>query len=303
MKEFKFNEQNALENMFKSKFVDENNVTNTMYALAKYNCHVLYLDDEENYNQILKYITTNCPNIYEEGIYKDINGCIKSAKKHALASINEVCITESELTVIKQLDDIKQEKIAFVVLAISKYFNALSDTAYDSAFLTNGELCKIARVTIPVVDRDTFMQFAYDRGILQRHTIVGKPIKKVAFVSHDDNDKVVLHLNEGDFIDLAYTYLAYKTPQYFRRCIVCKAWIKKDSKGRQVCSRCSEEEVVQKDKLKAKNCIVCGKVFCVDTRNNSKIRCDDCQKIVDHQNKSIRNKRYYESHKDSDGVS
>lgn len=298
MKEFKFNEQNALENMFESKFVDENNITNTIYALAKYNYYILHLDDKENYDQVLKYITDNCSNVYEEGIYKDINGCIKSAKKHTLVSIDEVCITEGELAVIEQLNDIKQEKIAFVVLAISKYFNALSETAYDSAFLTNGELCKIARVTIPVADRDTFMQFAYDRGILLKHTVVNKPFKKVAFVSHSEDDKVVLHLKECDFIDLAYTYLAYKTPQYFRRCILCKAWMKKDSKGRQVCSRCSDKKVVQQDRLKAKNCIVCGKVFCVDARNNSKIRCDDCQKIVDDQNKSLRNKRYYESHKD-----
>ena len=50
MKKFKFNEQSAIEKMIKSNFVDENNVTNTIYSLAKYNYHALQLNDKENYN-------------------------------------------------------------------------------------------------------------------------------------------------------------------------------------------------------------------------------------------------------------
>ena len=88
MKQFKFNEQAALEKMIKSNFIDTNNITNTIYSLAKYNYHVLGLTDEENYQQILKYVQKNCEYIFEEGIYEDITNCIKSAKKHKMAGIN-----------------------------------------------------------------------------------------------------------------------------------------------------------------------------------------------------------------------
>lgn len=292
MKEFKFNEKSAIENMIKVNFVDKNNITNTIYSLAKYNYHALGLSDQANYNHILKYITDNCDNIYEENIYNDILNCIKNAKKHTFASVGDICITESELNVIKNLNNIKQEKVAFVVLAISKYFNALNDKMYDAAFMTNTDICKMARITIPVNERDVFMQFAYDKGILYRHTWADSTIKKVLFVSHDDNDKIILRLNENDFRDLAYTYLAYLTPHKYRRCIICKGWMRKDSKGRQVCKNCSDKEDIEKSRLKTGVCVDCGELFYVDARNNTKCRCDSCQDKHRRLNNLLAVKKY-----------
>ena len=295
MREFKFNEQSAIENMIKVKFVDRNNVTNTIFNLAKYNYHVLNLGDQANYNHVLKYITENCDNIYEEGIYKDIKGCVKDAKKYTFASIDEVCITESEIRVIKALNDIKQEKAAFVLLAVSKYFNSLNDTTYDSAFLTNTDICKMARITIPVDKRDEFMQFAYDKEILHRHTYSDSTIKKVTFISHDENDKVVLRLKENDFKDLAYTYLAYKTPLLFRRCVACSCWIKKDSRDRRLCKECSDKSVEEKNTIKEIQCVDCGKSVYVSVLNTKTCRCDECQSAINVILNKEKCKRYRES--------
>lgn len=293
MKEFKFNEQSAIENMIKINFVDINNITNTIYSLAKYNYHALHLGDNANYNHILKYIVSNCSNVYEENIYHDIEGCINNAKKHKFVSISEVCITESEIDVIKSLEDIRQQKAIFVILATSKYLNALSGNDYDAVFLNNADVCKMARITIPVNERDVFMQFAYDKGLLQRHTWPDSIIKKVLFISHNENDKVVLRLSENDFKDLAYTYLAYLTPNKFRRCVVCKRWMRRDSKGRQICKECADKEPIEKSTLKIGTCVDCGQSFYVDIRNNSKERCDVCQEQhrKDYMKKLMRDKR------------
>lgn len=293
MKEFKFNEQSAIENMIKINFVDINNITNTIYSLAKYNYHALHLGDNANYNHILKYIVSNCSNVYEENIYHDIEGCINNAKKHKFVSISEVCITESEIDVIKSLEDIRQQKAIFVILATSKYLNALSGNDYDAVFLNNADICKMARITIPVNERDVFMQFAYDKGILQRHTWPDSIIKKVLFISHNVNDKVVLRLSENDFKDLAYTYLAYLTPNKFRRCVVCKRWMRRDSKGGQICKECADKEPIEKSTLKIGTCVDCGQSFYVDIRNNSKERCDVCQEQhrKDYMKKLMRDKR------------
>ena len=277
MKEFKFNEQSVIENMMKINFVDVNNIINTIYSIAKYNYHALHLGDAANYNHILKYITSNCSNVYEENIYQDIEGCINNAKKHKFVSIDEVCITESEIDVIKSLEDIKQQKAIFVILATSKYLNALSGNDYDAVFLNNADICKMARITIPVNERDVFMQFAYDKGLLQRHTWPNSIIKKVLFISHNEDDKVVLRLNENDFKDLAYTYLAYLTPHKFRRCIVCKRWMRRDSKGRQVCKSCSDKETFKNDNIKVIECIDCGKPIYVSIFDSATCRCEECQ--------------------------
>lgn len=277
MREFKFNEQSAIENIMRVKFVDKNNILNTVYSLAKYNYHVLGLSDDESYDKILKYITKNCDNIFEESVYKDIKKRISTVKKHKFAIIDEVCITKSEMDVIRSLSDIKQEKVAFVILAVSKYYNLLNQRNYNNAFMTNTDICQMARITIPAKDRDTFMQFAYDKGILKRHTWSDSTVKLVTFVSHDEDDAVVLRLNEGDFKDLAYSYMSYLEPHKFRRCIVCKRWIRVNRNKGQVCKLCSNKKEVEKDNLKTVFCIDCGNPFYVDSRNNTKCRCDACQ--------------------------
>ena len=299
MKEFKFNEQSAIENMMKINFVDVNNITNTIYSIAKYNYHALHLGDEANYNHILKYITSNCSNVYEENIYQDIEGCINNVKKHKFISIDEVCITESEIDVIKSLEDIKQQKAIFVILATSKYLNALSGNDYDAVFLNNADICKMARITIPVNERDVFMQFAYDKELLQRHTWPDSIIKKVLFISHNEDDKVVLRLNENDFKDLAYTYLAYLTPYKFRRCFGCGKWMRVRKDDKRLCSDCDIVKDVNKssNSIKMIECIDCGKPVYVSIFDNETVRCEECRQ--DHLKKirSDQNKRYYNQHK------
>ena len=295
MKKFRFDEQSAIEKMIKSNFVDENNITNTIYSLAKYNHHALKLNDKENYNSVLKYILKNCDNIFEESIYADIMNCIKNAKKHKFASIDEVCITESELNRIRELNDIKQEKVIFVILAIAKYLNAIQNEEYDAAFLTNAEICKMARVTIPVSERDVFMQFAYDEELLYRHTWAGSEKKKLTFVSHNPEDKVVLRLNEADFKDLAYTYMAYLEPHKFKRCFRCKKLIRAKDKNNELCIDCKKDSITEdKNILKTQQCIDCGKDFYVDVRNMTKVRCDNCQYEVDKEKTRLRVQKFRE---------
>ena len=294
---FLFNEQYAIENMIDMKVVDNDNIFTTAKDLARYNYFINNMDDDDNYKSILKYLQKNGQNINEENVYSIIDLCVKKAKKHPFKQVSEVCITKNELQFIKNLNDIKQEKVAFVLLASAKYYDVVRGTQKNTAYMRNSDICKLARVTIPVKDRDVFMQFAYDKCVLLRHSRAASTEKTVGFISNDENDKVVLRLKENDFKDLAYTYLAYKTPHQFRRCIVCRGWMKNDSKGRQVCKECSDKEVVEKNDFKPGICIECGQSFYVDIRNNTKCRCDACQDKRDKELKAIRNEKYYMSHK------
>lgn len=295
---FQFNEQSAIENMIKSKFVDANNITNTIYVLAKYNCHIRKLKDRANYNAIIEYITDNCPNMFEENILRDVDGCIKKAKKRTFATVDEVCVTKSELEFIKALDDIKQEKAAFVMLAAAKFFNVFKSTDYDSAFMTHSDICKLARITIPQNDRDVFMQFAYDKGVLHRHTWADSTVKKVAFVSHDDDDQIVMRLKESDYKDLAYTYLAYLTPVQFRRCQSCGRWIRKNNKSSRLCINCAKNEEEEKDTVKTVFCVDCGKPIYVNLFDTATCRCEVCRCSHLKEVKSEQNRRSYEKIKD-----
>ena len=293
MMNFSFNEQYAIENMIKMNIVDNDSIFSTIKDLARYNYFVREMDDDDNYKNILKYLQKNGQNINEENVYGIIDTCVKRAKKYKFKQVDEVCITKSELQFIENLNDIKQEKIAFVLLASAKYYNALQENQNNVAYIRNSDICKLARVTIPVKDRDVFMQFAYDKGVLRRHNIAASTKKIVEFVSNDENDKVVLRLKESDFKDLAYTYLVYKTPRKFRRCVVCGGWMKRDSKNRQVCKECSEKEDVEKNTMKLVTCIDCGKAVYADIHNKRVCRCEECQeKKTKEQKRDWWNKNY-----------
>ena len=290
---FLFNERSAIENMINMKIVDNNNIFATIKDLARYNYFVNNMDKDDNYRSILKYLQKNGQNINEEDIYTIIDQCVQKAKKYPFKQVCEVYITRNEFQFIKNLNDIKQEKIAFVLLASAKYYDAVRGIKKNTAYMRNSDICKLARVTIPVKDRDIFMQFAYDKSVLLRHNRAASIEKTVGFISNDENDDVVLKLKENDFKDLAYTYLAYKTPHKFRRCVVCGGWMKRDSKNRQVCKECSEREDVEKNTMKLVTCIDCGKTVYADIHNKRVCRCEECQeKKTKEQKRDWWNKNY-----------
>lgn len=302
MKSFQFNERSAIEHVMALNYVDRENVFNTVYMLAKYNYHVLGLSDRDNYNKIIVYITKNCEFVFEESIYKEVEDIIKSAKKHSLAIIDKVPITRSEIQKVIGLNDIKQEKAAFVLLAVTKYYSALKQKEYNAAYLSVADICKMARLTIPAGGRDSFMQFAYDKNILQKHSYSDSIIRILTFVSYDEADPVALELTESDFKDLATTYLAYLHPHQYRHCVSCKKWIKKDKKDRRLCKECSDKPPAPpKEKNRTANCIDCNREIFPLVLGTKVCRCEDCQGKVDKILKSDRNARYYASHKNSDG--
>lgn len=293
---FLFNEKSAIENMINMKVVDNDNIFVTIKDLARYNYFVYNMDKDNNYKSILKYLQKNGQNINEENVYNIIDLCVQRAKKHPFKQVSEVHITKNELQFIKNLNDIKQEKIAFVLLASAKYYDVVRDTKKNTAYMRNSDICKLARITIPAKDRDVFMQFAYDKMVLLRHSRAASIEKTVGFISNDENDKVVLKLKENDFKDLAYTYLAYKTPHKFRRCVVCNCWMKKDSKDRRLCKECSTKEEKEKSLIKERQCIDCGKSVYVSIFDSKTVRCEDCQNKVDNQLNKERQKRWYDNH-------
>lgn len=283
---FLFNEQSAVENMIKMNIVDSNHIFTTIKDLARYNYFVLNMNKDDNYNNILKYLKKNAKNINEEDVYRIIDDCVNRAKKYHFKSVREVFITKNELSFIQTLNDIKQEKIAFVLLASAKYYDLVRGTQNDTTYMKNSDICKLARVTVPAVDRDVFMQFAYDKGVLSRHSMAASTAKRVLFVSKDNSDKIVLRLRENDFKDLAYTYLSYISPHRYRRCVVCGRWIRRDSQGKQICKECSAKGITEKNTIKEIQCIDCGRSVYISAFDSQTNRCPQCYFVYRRKQKT-----------------
>jgi len=291
---FKFDDRKDIENKISCNYVNQDNPEDTIRDLARYNHHILEMKKEDNYDSILTYMAQNCPDFYEEKYFKIIYRNIASAKKYKFRSVNPVVITKSEIDKITSLNDIRKEKIAFVLLAIAKYYNNVSPDNNNRMYISISDLFKLARVSIPCKERASYLHFAYQEGILVEHTFVGTNLKVVSFVDNDSDS--VMKLGEDDYKELAYAYLNYKSGGY-KHCKGCGKLFKmhKNSPGRLYCKECGQKE--ETSGFKAIKCIDCGADIVVSVLNTKTCRCETCQDVRNKELKSARNAKYYEQHK------
>jgi hypothetical protein len=288
---FNFNDKRDIENKIHSNYVNQENPEETIRDLARYNHHVLGMKKEDNYDAILSYMIKNCNDFYEEKYFKIIYRNIASAKKYKFRDVSPVKITRTEMDKIKSLNDIRKEKISFVLLAIAKYYNNVSSDNNGRMYISMTDLFKLSRVAIPCKERASYLHFAYQDGILIEHMMVGTNLKIVGFV--DDSSEVVMELGEDDYKELAYAYLNYKNGGY-KHCKACGRLFKmhKSAPGRLYCKECGQKE--DPSRFKTMKCIDCGEDFIVDSRNMNKCRCDNCQYEVDKEKTRQRVQKYRE---------
>lgn len=291
MKEYVFSEKNSTKDMISHRFVDENNPTYTINKLARYNHYVLGLNKKQNYDAINKYMSTNCKAYTEIGYYKAINSCIKDVTKGTWKDIDHVAITKQELDKIRSLNDDRKEKIAFVLLADVKYESACRGVEGNISYLNTSDLYRFSRVTMPIKDRNMFLSFLYDEGLVEENFNPKSSGKKLLYVSYDGDEELVL--TENNYKELAFTYMNWKYGGY-KECRGCGRLFR-PKKNMQYCKKCSESNNAPRDNFI--ECADCGKLVEIKPRDGQTCRCKDCQVKVDAYNKSMRNQRYYESHK------
>lgn len=289
MKEYVFNERVSIEDMIQHGAVDEVNINRTIKKLARYNYYVLGLSEDDNYNEIVNYMNKNCAYFSEVGSYSDIKGCVRDASKGAWKDIHQIVITKAELAVIASLNDIRQEKLAFVLLADAKYDNAYKQKQLNLSYLNNSDLYRLARVTMPIKDRSLFLHFLYANELVEININPTTTHKKLLYVD-ENSDDIGLVLTENNYKELAFTYLNWKNGGY-KECKSCGKLFKARTNG-QYCKKCSE-----KLDYKMIVCIECGKEVQISLKDNYTCRCEDCNLIHQRKRNADKNRVYRERNK------
>ena len=247
-----FDERNDLISYVESGVIEEEHVGRTIYRRARYNYFIKNLTDKKNYNEIMKFITENSAvGLTDFDIYEFVNKAIKSAKKVGLRQVDHIYITKSELDFISKLDDIKLEKISFVLLALAKYHNEVSEDYDDRVYIKLSEVKKMARINMSRVDFEYFYANLYDKGVLQHNTSPISTMQIVNFVSHNQDDEVVFELQEVDYLELAYAYLSWKNKgKGYTRCTKCDRLMRQSkTKPRKYCEECAKEVLTEQKRL------------------------------------------------------
>lgn len=239
----RFDERADLIAYVESNILEEEHIGRTIYRRAKYNYFIKNLTDKKNYNNIIKFITDNSQlGLTELELYELVQKTIKTVKKFSLKLVEHIYITQSELDFIVSLNDIKLEKIAFVVLCLAKYHNEVSDKPDSCIYFKLNEIKNMARINMSKVDFEYFYHNLYTAGVLQMNNSPTSTIQIVQFVSTDANDPIVLELKEVDYLELAYVYLSWKNDgKGYARCQKCDRLMRQSkTKPRKYCEECAK---------------------------------------------------------------
>lgn len=277
MSDYIFNEKLFIQNLVENQVVDTNKQNGAITLLAKYCHHIKKYNEKESYTYIVKYMKTHAAVFNEQDSLSSIKSAIRKARKTTLKHIEYVPITQKELQTIAALGDIKQEKLAFVLLADAKYQTQVNGHLKSVSYLSIAQLFKLARVPCPYKERALMTSFLYtdrETGALAVKEPTGKKSRwKLTYASYDSEDEVVLMLNENNYKELAFTYLNWKEGGY-KECKSCGKLFKAKTSA-QYCKKCAPK--YRPMEIKTIICPDCGEEFVINGIVKNKYRCDECQ--------------------------
>lgn len=245
MKNMTFSEKRDIEKVLSSGEVTQDNLVHVISSIAKYNLKIKKMTDEENYLYIKSWLKIHYKCYVETELHGIIQQKIKAAHIYNLLESDDLIIYKSELDTISSSDNIRYEKILFVLLCVAKLQKNIFGYHNGKYKLALTNIFNLARVHIPSTERNMFMHELYDSGYINPPFKVDDEHRYITFMSDGDNDAEVLRVSENDFNELAYVYENWKNNGVgFTRCELCNKLIQQSkTKPRKYCKECADEVI------------------------------------------------------------
>jgi hypothetical protein len=181
-----------------------------------------------------------------------IEKLVTKVKKYPLIQVNFVCITKHELETIQELQSKRMQRVAFTLLCLAKFYDAVNEKNNDWANSKINDIFRLARVQISKNDKTLMLNDLRALGLIEYSVKVDNDNVNVQFV--DNESEVILQID--DFRELGYEYMRY----------------------------CGDGKFI--------NCDDCGRLIKLNKFNAKTYRCKECQKIYSRQLKTLKQKEY-----------
>ncbi len=217
--------------------------------VSRYLLHSLHKSDDDTYKETIEWLRNNHTN-FDESYYSNfISDAVKIAHKRPFYNIDNIKITQLELDIISSLNNLRAEKILFVLLCMAKQQRDIYGFTNGLVRYSITDLCKMARISVPSEDREYILHYIIQHGVL------GYPLKndtKCLIVKFIDNkNDAVLQINDIDCMELAYVYLNWKNNgQGFTRCQKCNRLCKQSkTRPRKYCELCAPTVISEQKRV------------------------------------------------------
>lgn len=163
----------------------------------------------------------------------------KGVDKYPLIRVDGVDITDKEMASIENLEGKQIRRLAFTLLCVAKYWDAVSARNDHWTNTADREIMQMANINTSIKRQSTMFAELKNVGMIRFSKKIDNLNVKVVFM--EDGEKV-LHID--DFRNLGYQYLKYYGAPYFE-CENCGLTVKiqEPAKGRKqkYCPSCAVE--------------------------------------------------------------
>lgn len=173
---------------------------------------------------------------------------VKSAGKYRLARLEGVDVSKNEMMRIESLDGKQVRRLAFVLLCVAKYWDAVSTSNNHWVNSPDKEIMQMANINTSIKRQSLMFAQLRDAGFIRFSKKIDNLNVQVIFM---EPGETAIHIQ--DFRNLGYQYLKYYGGPYFE-CENCgiTTKIQEPNKGRhqKYCPACAIE-VMTKQQVNA----------------------------------------------------
>lgn len=163
----------------------------------------------------------------------------KNASKFSLIRLDGVDVTSKELERIEALSGKQVQRLAFTLLCVAKYWDAVSESNNHWVNSPDREIMQMANINTSIKRQSLMFAELRDAGLIKFSKKIDNLNVQVLFM---EPGETAIHIQ--DFRNLGYQYLKYHGAPYFE-CVNCGITVKEQepTRGRhqKYCPSCAVE--------------------------------------------------------------
>lgn len=174
---------------------------------------------------------------------KTLDIALTKALKYNMINIEYIGITQSEMEKISRLQGIQTQRLAFTLLCLSKYWNAVNPASNFWVNNKDSDIMRMANINTSIRRQSEMYHYLMETGMIRFSKKVDNTNIRVCFA---DDNSVVMKIT--DFRNLGYQYLKYIGEPYFecQNCGITSKLSNPIKGGKQkYCKNCASQVAIK----------------------------------------------------------
>jgi hypothetical protein len=218
----------------------ESNPVNTMSVYAGCLYHKRGCDKAEIRNR-LDELFLRCMPDEPLVLWSDILDKIaKEADKKIPAELDEVIVTDGELSVIRSVPGVQTQRLAFALLCIAKFNLATRRNTSGWVKTPHKNIMKMANINTSTERQCSMLRDMRNAGLLRFSYRVDDTSVRVLYMNTDSP----VAIRVTDFRNLGFQYMMHNGEKYIQ-CSNCGLTVKRNSPAQIYCKGCASEIHIQ----------------------------------------------------------